>query len=151
MGASFWHPKNLCSPQTITALATIVNTASSDSASLDAAAGIVKGFSPLVIRVEPLDPTPSVRSRVAIGNPGTATANVDLLPFNANGTPALAAPVRVQVAGGGQLLTEDIVGLLGLPPTFAGSLTVSSNAPVVVFNQELAADNTGAVIPVRSR
>ena len=141
----------ISSPQTITALATIVNAANSDPASIDAAAGIVKGFSPLIIRVEPLDPAPTVSSRVAIANPGTAAANVDLLPFNPNGTPALAAPVRVKVAGGGQLFTADIVGLLGLPPTFAGSLAVSSDAPVVVFNQELGADNNGAVIPVHSR
>ena len=51
----------------------------------------------------------------------------------------------------GQFSTDDIAGFLGLPPTFSGSMTVSSDAGVVVFNQERTSDNTGAVVPVHPR
>jgi hypothetical protein len=76
---------------------------------------------------------------------------VDIMAFNANGTPALAAPVRVRVVGGGQMFTDDIVGQLGLGMIFSGSMTFSSDAPVLMFNQERANDNTGATVPVHPR
>ncbi len=137
----------ITSPQIITALASIVNNTSFDPAITDTEVTRGSSFTPIIVKLE----APAGSSRVAIANPGSTAANVDLMPFNPAGTPALDAPVRIPVVGGAQFFTDDIVGFLGLPPIFLGSMTINANVPVLIFNQERTESNTGFVVPVHSR
>jgi len=108
---------------------------------LDGAGAIRNAFTPMIMS----------NSRIAIANAGARSANVQLLAFDADGTPVLATPVRIRVAPGGQAFTEDIVTRLGLPSTFFGSMKIGSDAPVLVFNQQRTDGGTDAIVPVYPR
>jgi hypothetical protein len=130
----------ISSPQAITVQVSMQDTTSGDPAISDEVVAASNSFTPMIAK----------SSRVAIANPGTTPANLDLMPFNANGTPALFFPLRIRVVAGGQSFTDDIVMRLGLSPTFVGSMTITSDVPVLVFNQARTG-NTGAVVPVYPR
>ncbi len=131
----------ITTPQTVTAQVSLVNRATADPANLDSGGAVSNAFTSFVL---------AGATRVAITNPGTTLANVDLAAFNPDGSPA-GAPARVQVVGRGQFFTEDIAPFLTLPAGFVGSMTVRSNVPVMVLNQERTPDNRGAIVPVHPR
>jgi N-acetylneuraminic acid mutarotase len=131
----------ITSPQTVTAQVSLVNRATADPANLDSGGAASNGFTSFIL---------AGATRVAITNPGTTLANVDLAAFNPDGSPA-GAPTRIQVVGRGQFFTEDIAPFLTLPTGFVGSMTVRSDAPVIVLNQERTPDNRGAIVPVHPR
>ncbi len=142
----------ITSPQPISGVASITNNLSRDPAMTDAARSLTSSFTPLILRLESLSPTQSgiTSSRLVISNPGAATANVQLTPIQANGTPALPMPFAVRVVGRGQFYTDDIVADMGLGPLFFGWMTVTSDAPVVVYSQRKNGDG-GATVPVYPR
>jgi hypothetical protein len=73
-----------------------------------------------------------------------------LRPFDETGIEATKAPIMIRVAPGGQYFTQDIVQSLGLPSTFLGWLSISSDNPVSIYNHRLMGD-TGAIVPFRPR
>jgi hypothetical protein len=141
----------ITSPQVVTAQAEIIQRNSFDPGMTDTTTAMMNSLTPLVLRVEPFGQGASddrgglASSRIAISNPGAAAANVQLVVFNSSGTPA--GRLTVRVVGGGEFFTEDIVGAVGLPPIFQGSMTITSDAPVLVYNQRSSGE-TGAVVPV---
>ncbi len=81
----------------------------------------------------------------------TTTASVSVMAFRADGTPALGAPLSLNVVDSGQYSTNDIVAALGLAAGFSGSLTITSDTPVLVLNLTSTGNNGGVVVPVHPR
>jgi hypothetical protein len=149
-------------PQAVTAQAKVVDNVTLDPATPGLESAVTSAFSPLLIRVEPISfvqlggsspvtaaaagTTTTALSRLAVSNPGTTTATVELSAINATGG-APTAPFVVTLPPNAQFFTEDLVSAMGLPPLFLGSLTVRSDVPVLVYNHRRSGD-TGDVIPV---
>ncbi len=142
----------ITSPQAVSGVVSLTNTTSQDPSMAGPASSMGRSFTPMVLRVEPLAPTQigTTSSRIAISNSGATRANVQLMPFNANGTPARPTPFAVSVVGRGQFFTEDIVTEMGLGPLFFGWMTITSDAPVIVYNQRRNGEG-GAAVPVLPR
>jgi hypothetical protein len=139
----------ISSAQPVTAQVSLVNNISRDPAWLDATAAVANSFT-LLGAANP-DSSIPVRSRLVISVPDGSTANVKLMAFNPDGTPALSDQITIQVVGGGQFFTDDLAGFLGLPPGFLGSLTLTSNVPVLGLNLERTDSAGGFVAPIRQR
>jgi len=139
----------ISSGQPVTAQASLVNNVSGDPAWLDATTAAAKSFT--LLGAATLDLSISVSSRLVISVPAGPTANVKLMAFNPDGTPALFDPVTVQVVGGGQFFTDDLAGFLGLPSGFLGSLTLNSNVPVLGLNLERIGSAGGFAAPIHPR
>src|SRR5262249_16806580 len=139
----------ITTPQPITAQAHIINSSSGDPVIPDQQATRNSASTPLILRFEPFGPgTPLVSSRIAISNPGASTAHAQLTAYYPSGS--VGATLNVSVVGGGEFFTEDIVGVMGLPPIFQGWMTLASDSSVLVFNQRRSGD-TGALVPVFAR
>jgi hypothetical protein len=132
----------------VTAQATLINNTTFDPEVPDAPVATLNSFTPLILRFEPFAiGAQTTASRVAISNPGSSMARVEITAFNAGGTPTSATPFVVQVAPGGQFFTDDIVTAAGLSSIFVGWMSISADAPVALYNQSRTAD-TGAAMPV---
>jgi subtilisin family serine protease len=139
----------ISSAQRVTAQVSLVNSVSKDPAWLETKAAVADS-STLLGAANP-DSSMPVRSRLVISVPAGPTANVRLMAFNLDGTPAISEQVTIQVVGGGQFFTDDLAGFLGLPPGFLGSLTINSNVPVLGLNLERTDSAGGFVAPIRPR
>lgn len=153
-------------PQAVMAQGKIVDNVTSDPAIPGLDAAVTSAFSPFLIRLEPITfivspggsaaapaatggTSSTALSRFAVSNPGASTATVELSAISATGGPE-TQPVVVTLAPNAQLLTEDLVSRMGLPPIFLGSLVVRSDTPVLVYNHRRSGD-TGDVIPIVQR
>ena len=141
------------SPQPVTAQARIVDRASLDPAIPDSGA-VTDGFSPLLVRVEPLTfsaagaaASATTQSRFALSNPGTLPATVQVLAYNATGSAASSQPFRVTLAGHGQFYTDNLAATMGLPLVFVGWVTIESDVPIGVYNQRRTGD-AGSAVPL---
>jgi hypothetical protein len=139
-------------PQSVTAQARIVDRSSSDPVIPESATAVSSGFSPLLVRVEPLPfskidaaGTQNSTTRFAIGNPELVPATVTLTAFNATGS--VAGTFTITVAPDGQYFTANLAAAMNLPPVFLGWVTVGSSAPVVVYNHRITGDG-GSAVPV---
>lgn len=140
------------SPQGVTAQARIVDKANFDLAVPESSNAMTTGFSSVLVRVEPLpfartEATVSTSaSRFAVSNPGTTPTTVQLVAFNATGGSA-TTPLVVTLAPGGQFFSDNLARDMGLPAVFLGSLAVSSDSPVVVYNHRRTGQS-GSAVPV---
>jgi hypothetical protein len=138
------------SSQPVTEQAPLFNNSSLDREVPDAPLAATS-FTPLILRFEPFAVgAQTTASRIAISNPGSTGARVELTAFNAGGTQATATPLVVQLAPGGQFFTDDIVSTSGLSSIFVGWMSISSDAPVAIYNHRRTGD-LGAVVPVHTR
>ena len=146
------------SPQAVTAQAKIVDPVSLDPAVPESDVTVSDGFTPVLVRVDPFAfavnsaaaaPATS-QSRVALSNPGTTTATVQLTAFNATGAPALSEPFEVTLAPNGQFFSENLAADMGLPPLFLGWVRIHSTAPVLLYNHRRSGQG-GAAVPVHGR
>jgi hypothetical protein len=142
-------------PQGVTAQARIVDNANLDPAVPDSGA-MTSGFSPLLVRVEPLPfsdlaaSTSNSRSRFALSNPGTAPATVRLLAFNATGSAATSHPLIVTLSPGGQFFSDNLAADMGLPNVFVGWVAVQSSSPVGVYNHRRTG-SVGNTVPIHAQ
>jgi hypothetical protein len=141
-------------PQSITAQARITNLSSKDVVIPESNTAISSGFSPLLIRVEPLPfsqvgmaaaTVPTSTTRFAAANPGSSPVTVTLTAFNATGS--VAGTFSVTVAPDGQYFTENLAAAMNLPPVFLGWVTVGASGPVQVYNHRITGDG-GSAVPV---
>jgi hypothetical protein len=140
-------------PQSVTAQARIIDKVNLDPGVPDSGT-IGTGFSPFLVRVEPLPfanidaaSNPTSQSRFALSNPGTAPATVRLLAFSTTGGPASTHSLVVTLAPGGQLFTDNLVAAMGLPSVFLGWVAIQSSAPVGVYNHRRTGAS-GSIVPV---
>ena len=139
-------------PQKIVAQARIVDKATLDPATPDSNASTANGFSPLLLRIDPVAfaqpdaaaPATS-QSRFALSNPGASAATVHLTAYNATG--AQAASLTLHIVPNGQFFTDNLAQSMDLPPVFLGWVTVQSTSPVVIYNHRRTGAS-GATVPV---
>jgi hypothetical protein len=140
-------------PQSVTAHARIVDNSNLDPAIPDNAT-IASGFSPLVLRVDPLPfspvgaaTTPTSRSRFALSNPGSVPATVHLASFASTGGPPTSHTLDVTIAPHGQYFTDNLGAAMGVPAAFIGWVSLQSTAPVSVYNHRRTG-SVGTVVPI---
>lgn len=140
-------------PQGITAQARITDNSSKDFVVPEGNTAISSGFSPLLVRVEPLpfsqlgmaNTTPISTTRFAVSNPGSSPVTVVVTGFNSSGS--VAGTLTLNLAADGQYFTANLGAAMNLPAAFVGWLTVQSSGPVLVYNHRLTGDG-GASVPV---
>ena len=140
-------------PQSITAQARITDNSSKDFVVPENSTAISNGFSPLLVRVEPLPfaqvgmaaTVPVSTTRFALSNPGSTAATVVITAFNTSGS--VAATLTVNLAAEGQYFTENLGAAMNLPAAFVGWLGVQSSGPVLVYNHRITGDG-GSAVPV---
>jgi hypothetical protein len=142
------------SPQGVTAQAKILDNVSLDPAVPESDTTVTNAFSPLLVRIDPFAFAPvngaapvTSETRFALSNPGAATATVELVPYNASGSPATSQPFVVTLAPNGQFFSDDLVTDMGLAPVFFGWVTIQSNQPVTVYNHRRSGQG-GTTVPV---
>jgi hypothetical protein len=143
----------------VTAQARLVNKISGDSAAPESNAAISSGFSPVLVRIDPFAfakvdaaaATPATsQSRFSLSNPGSTMATVQLVANNATGSPATSVPFVVTLQPHAQFFSANLALDMGLPPVFLGSLSIQSDAPVLVYNHRQIGDG-GSVVPVHGQ
>jgi hypothetical protein len=92
------------------------------------------------------------RSACAIGlvlgaNPSSLPATVQLVAFNATGSPATSHPLVVTLAPHGQFFTANLAAAMGLPAVFLGWVAIQSDVPVGVYNHRRTG-TVGSVVPL---
>jgi N-acetylneuraminic acid mutarotase len=143
-------------PQAVTAHARIVDSANLDPGVPDSG-GLTSAFSSLLVRVEPLPfsqiglgaatSSPNSESRFALSNPSALPATVQLIAYNATGSPASDHPLLVTLAPHGQFFSDNLAATMGLPTVFLGWVAVQSDIPVGVYNHRRTG-TVGSVVPV---
>ncbi|MCD6452486.1 MAG: hypothetical protein J7L64_09035 [Acidobacteria bacterium] len=105
-------------------------------------AGFTVGSTPLIIK----DSVVGWRTQLIIANPNETQVTVTLYPYDANGN--AQSSKTINIAAGGQYISDDLVDDLGLSSGFYGMLVIQSDKPVYGFVHQYNQARTGGIYPV---